>query len=195
MVEYEPDTDLRESEQIPLTEEGGIEAFLRREVLPYAPDAWYVPSSVKIGYEVSFPRYFYKPQRLRSLEQIRADIMALEAETEELLEEKQAVINHAVTPGLDADVSLEHSGIPWLGNVPDHWEVRRGGWLFRKVARPIRATDDVVTCFRDGTVTLRKNRRTEGFTESLKESGYQGVRKGDLVIHQMDAFAGAVGGV
>ena len=63
----------------------GIEAFLRRKVLPYAPDAWYVPSSVKTGYEISFTRYFYKPQALRSLEEIRADILALERETDELL--------------------------------------------------------------------------------------------------------------
>ena len=87
VVEYEPDSDLRDTEQIPLTEDGGIEAFLRREVLPYAPDAWYMPSSVKIGYEISFTRYFYKPQPLRTLEEIRADIIALEAETAGLLEE------------------------------------------------------------------------------------------------------------
>ena len=85
------------------------------------------------------------------------------------------------------------SGIPWLGDLPEHWDVRRGGWLFRKMDRPVRDVDEVITCFRDGTVTLRKNRRTEGFTESLQEIGYQGVGKGDLVIHQMDAFAGAVG--
>ena len=85
VVEYEPDSDLRDTEQITLTEQGGIEAFLRREVLPYAPDAWYVPSSIKIGYEISFTRYFYKPQPLRSLEEIRADILALERETEGLL--------------------------------------------------------------------------------------------------------------
>ena len=87
MVEYEPDSDLRDTEQIPLTEEGGIEAFLRREVLPYAPDAWYVPSSVKTGYEISFTRYFYKPQPLRTLDEIRADIMSLDRETEGLLRE------------------------------------------------------------------------------------------------------------
>ena len=85
VVEYEPDSDLRDTEQIPLTEAGGVEAFIRREVLPYAPDAWYIPSSIKIGYEISFTRYFYKPQPLRSLEEIRAAIMALEAETEGLL--------------------------------------------------------------------------------------------------------------
>ena len=87
VVEYETDSDLRDTEQIPLLEEGGIEAFIKREVLPYAPDAWYVPDSVKTGYEISFTRYFYKPQPLRTLEEIRADILALEQETEGLLGE------------------------------------------------------------------------------------------------------------
>jgi len=87
VVEYEPDTDLRDTEQVPLLEEGGIEAFIQREVLPHAPDAWYVASSVKTGYEISFTRYFYKPQPMRSLEEIRADILALEEETEGLLDE------------------------------------------------------------------------------------------------------------
>ena len=87
VVEYEPDIDLRDIEQIPLTEDGGIEAFLMREVLPHALDAWYVPDSVKIGYEISFTRYFYKPQPMRTLEEIRTDILALVKETEGLLGE------------------------------------------------------------------------------------------------------------
>ena len=87
VVEYEPDSDLRDTEQVPLLEEGGIDAFLRREVLPYAADAWYDTESVKIGYEISFTRHFYKPQPLRSLEEIRADVLALEKEAEGLLEE------------------------------------------------------------------------------------------------------------
>jgi type I restriction enzyme M protein len=87
VVEYEPDPDLRDTEQVPLLEDGGIGTFLRREVLPHAADAWYAPESVKTGYEVSFTRYFYKPPPLRSLEEIRADILALEKETEGLLGE------------------------------------------------------------------------------------------------------------
>jgi type I restriction enzyme M protein len=95
VVEYEPDGDLRDTEQVPLLEEGGprsgsragIEAFIHREVLPHAADAWYDPESVKTGYEISFTRYFYKPQPLRTLEQIRGDILALEKETEGLLGE------------------------------------------------------------------------------------------------------------
>ena len=87
VVEYEPDTDLRDTEQIPLQEDGGIEAFLRREVLPYAADAWYQADSVKVGYEISFTRYFYTPKPMRTLAEIRADILALEQETEGLLDE------------------------------------------------------------------------------------------------------------
>jgi type I restriction enzyme S subunit len=89
--------------------------------------------------------------------------------------------------------SYKPSSVPWLGEVPERWGDERGKWLFRKVERPVRTEDDVVTCFRDGTVTLRKNRRVRGFTEALKEIGYQGIRRGDLVIHAMDGFAGAIG--
>ena len=85
VVEFEPDPQLRDTEQIPLLEDGGIDAFLRREVLPHTPDAWYVRDSVKIGYEISFARYFYKPEPLRSIQEIRTDILAVEKETEGLL--------------------------------------------------------------------------------------------------------------
>ncbi|WP_192036168.1 restriction endonuclease subunit S [Halomonas sp. YLGW01] len=85
------------------------------------------------------------------------------------------------------------SGVEWLGQVPAHWQDKRLKFLFDLCKRGIRKKDSIVTCFRDGTVTLRTNRRTEGFTNALKEIGYQGVRKGDLVIHAMDAFAGAIG--
>jgi len=92
VVEYEPDTDLRDTEQVPLTEptgewRDGIEAFIRREALPYAPDAWVDETKTKIGYEISFTKHFYKPTPLRTLDEIRADIRALEAETEDLLSE------------------------------------------------------------------------------------------------------------
>ncbi|MDX9859275.1 MAG: class I SAM-dependent DNA methyltransferase [Rhodospirillales bacterium] len=87
VMEYEPDTELRDTEQVPFLEEGGIEAFFRREVLPHASDAWIDASKTVIGYELSFTRHFYKPQPLRSLEEIEADIRALVKETEGLLED------------------------------------------------------------------------------------------------------------
>lgn len=82
---------------------------------------------------------------------------------------------------------------PWVETIPSHWQTLRAKRMFEKQSRAIRDKDDVITCFRDGMVTLRKNRRTTGFTEATQWSGYQGVRKGDLVIHVMDAFAGAIG--
>lgn len=86
VVEYEPDSELRDTEQVPLLEDGGIEAFIRREVLPYTPDAWIKEDATKIGYEISFTRHFYKPQPLRTLEEISADILAIEKEAEGLLD-------------------------------------------------------------------------------------------------------------
>jgi hypothetical protein len=87
VVEYEPDTELRDSEQVPLQEPGGVEAFVRREVLPHAKDTWVDETKTQIGYEINFNRYFYKPQPLRSLGEIKKDILAIERETEGLLKE------------------------------------------------------------------------------------------------------------
>ena len=89
--------------------------------------------------------------------------------------------------------AYKDSGVEWLGEVPDHWESRRLKFLFSLQKRPVVDGDGIVTCFRDGAVTLRSNRRTDGFTNAEKEIGYQGIRRGDLVIHAMDAFAGAIG--
>ena len=85
------------------------------------------------------------------------------------------------------------SGLSWLGPMPIHWKLVKSKYLFQRVQREVRPEDGVVTAFRDGQVTLRTNRRVEGFTESIKEIGYQGVRVGDLLVHAMDGFAGAIG--
>jgi putative type I site-specific restriction-modification system, S subunit len=109
---------------------------------------------------------------------------------------KTAVIHQAVTKGLDKNLKptdLKDSGIKWLGMIPKHWDILRAKNIFVRKNRLVREEDETITCFRDGQVTLRKNRRSDGFTEAVKEIGYQGVRIGDLVIHQMDAFAGAIG--
>lgn len=88
---------------------------------------------------------------------------------------------------------MKDSGIEWIGAIPAHWDILRGKNVLRLLERPVKPEDDVVTCFRDGEVTLRKNRREEGFTNSLKEIGYQGIEPGDLIVHGMDGFAGAIG--
>lgn len=76
-----------DTEIIPFTYEGGIDAFIQNEVHPYAPDAFVKPGSEKVGYELSFTKYFYKPVQLRTLGEIAADIRAIEKETDGLLDE------------------------------------------------------------------------------------------------------------
>lgn len=77
--------DLKDSEIIPLTYEGGIKAYLENEILPYTPDAYFDEDSATIGYEISFSKYFYKPKVLRSLEEIIKDIETIEQNTDGLL--------------------------------------------------------------------------------------------------------------
>lgn len=85
------------------------------------------------------------------------------------------------------------SNIPWIKEIPSHWRVLRGKNVLSLLNRPAKDDDEIITCFRDGEVTLRKNRREDGFTVSLQEIGYQGIEPGDLVVHGMDGFAGAIG--
>ena len=88
---------------------------------------------------------------------------------------------------------MKSSGVPWADTIPASWNVRRGKTILTLLSRAIRDDDEIITCFRDGEVTLRKNRREDGFTVALQENGYQGIEPGDLVVHGMDVFAGAIG--
>jgi len=110
-----------------------------------------------------------------------------------LAEKRRALITRAVTRGLDPRAPLRDSGIPWLGEIPAHWRLERAKFVFVQSALPVRDEDEMVTCFRDGQVTLRRNRREDGFTNANLELGYQGIHNGQLVLHSMDAFAGAIG--
>ena len=110
-----------------------------------------------------------------------------------LKEQKAILIDRAVTKGLNPNVSMRDSGIEWIGKIPEHWESRKAKFLFIQSQLPVRKTDDVVTAYRDGEVTLRTNRRIDGYTIAILEQGYQGIRRGQLVINSMDAFAGAIG--
>lgn len=92
-----------------------------------------------------------------------------------------------------AYTEYKDSGVEWLGEMPCHWYLQKGKYIFRKVQRTTTDQDGIITAFRDGQVTLRSNRRVDGFTNALKEIGYQGVRVGDLLVHAMDGFAGAIG--
>ncbi|MBR3419369.1 MAG: restriction endonuclease subunit S [Oscillospiraceae bacterium] len=117
----------------------------------------------------------------------------IQAQIESLEQYKRSVITEAVTKGLNLDAEMKDSGVQWIGMMPSHWDCQRGKYILRYLQKPVRDDDGVITCFRDGEVTLRSNRREEGFTMADKEIGYQGIDVGDLVVHGMDGFAGAIG--
>ena len=121
---------------------------------------------------------------------LKADI---QAQIDTLEQYKRSVITEAVTHGLNPSAPMKDSGIPWAGQFPTHWTKKKGKYILRYMSKPVKQDDGVITCFRDGEVTLRSNRREDGFTMADKEIGYQGVDVGDLVVHGMDGFAGAIG--
>ncbi|MGL4503273.1 MAG: restriction endonuclease subunit S [Planktothrix sp.] len=93
----------------------------------------------------------------------------------------------------DGYQTYKETRIPWLYKIPGHWQVERAKSIFKKMSRSTLEQDKIITVFRDGEVTRRENRRETGFTNAVEENGYQGLKKGDLVFHAMDAFAGAIG--
>ena len=125
--------------------------------------------------------------------EIDALVADIQSQIDTLEQYKRSVITETVTKGLNPDAEMKDSGVQWIGDTPAHWGVIRGKYILRYMQKPVRENDGVITCFRDVEVTLRSNRREDGFTMSDKEIGYQGIDVGDLVVHGMDGFAGAIG--
>ena len=158
---------------------------------------WTINSETILNYYVPFPSLDEQNKIVlalnNKLSQVDELIANQQGQIEKLKEYKQSVITEAVTKGLDKSAPMKDSGIEWIGEIPAHWDILRGKNVLELLDKPVLPTDEVITCFRDGEVTLRKNRREEGFTFSEKEIGYQGIDIGDLVVHGMDGFAGAIG--
>ena len=132
----------------------------------------------------------YLDKKCSEINSLTADI---QKQIEMLEEYKRSVITEAVTKGLNPDAEMKDSGVQWVGEMPTHWKLNKGKYILKYLQKPVRENDGVITCFRDGEVTLRSNRREDGFTMADKEIGYQGIDVGDLVVHGMDGFAGAIG--
>ena len=132
----------------------------------------------------------YLDMRCKKIDELIVDI---QSQVDILQAQRKAIITEAVTKGLNPEADYMDSGVQWIGKMPRHWKCIRGKYILRYIQKPIKEDDGVITCFRDGEVTLRINRREEGFTMADKEIGYQGIDAGDLVVHGMDGFAGAIG--
>ena len=149
------------------------------------------------GLEYIIPTFEEQQRIVSYLDQKCSEVNSLitdiQSEIDILEQYKRSVITETVTKGLALDVEMKDSGIQWIGMMPSHWNCIRGKYILQYIQKPVREDDGVITCFRDGEVTLRSNRREDGFTMADKEIGYQGIDIGDLVVHGMDGFAGAIG--
>lgn len=186
-----PDKDLRSIEIIPLTED--IDNYFEREVRSKLPDAWIDHTKTKVGYEIVFGKLFYKPAMFRKPSELLEEIHALEAKELELTTYISSIFCERKDACVRRESDYQETGIEWFPVIPVTWDLVKGKYVLELQKRPIKPDDGVITCFRDGEVTLRSNRREDGFTFADKEIGYQGIEIGDLVIHGMDGFAGAIG--
>ena len=125
--------------------------------------------------------------------ELDALVSDIQAQIETLEQYKRSTVIETVTKGLNQNAAMKDSGIQWIGKIPETWDCIRGKYILNYISKPVKDDDGVITCFRDGEVTLRSKRREEGFTMADKEIGYQGIDIGDLVVHGMDGFAGAIG--
>lgn len=132
----------------------------------------------------------YLDEQCKKIDEIMADI---QNQIDTLEDYKKSVISEAVTKGLDPNAVMKDSGVSYIGKIPSSWKTDKGKFIFTYLQKPTKEDDGVITCFRDGEVTLRSNRREDGFTISEKEIGYQGIDIGDLIVHGMDGFAGSIG--
>lgn len=168
------------------TSSRGVGTIQRNIFAPWLLNCWTVLPSLSEQHKIAN----YLNKVCTDINTLAADI---QAQIDTLEQYKRSIITEAVTKGLNPDAEMKDSGIQWIGMMPSHWDCIRGKYILQYLQKPIREEDGVITCFRDGEVTLRSNRREDGFTMADKEIGYQGIDVGDLVVHGMDGFAGAIG--
>lgn len=164
----------------------GVGTIQRNIFAPWLLNCWTVLPSLDEQKRIAT----YLDNKCTEIDALTADI---QSQIDTLEQYKRSVITEAVTKGLNPDAEMKDSGIQWIGMMPAHWDCIRGKYILKYIQKPVREDDGVITCFRDGEVTLRSNRREDGFTMADKEIGYQGIDVGDLVVHGMDGFAGAIG--
>ena len=190
------DKKSKDTEIIPFRYEGGIEGFFENEIKPYSPDAIIDMKSFETGYELSFTKYFYKPKQLRSLDEISQDIRGIEERTDGLLNEILSIkedIADAVTKGLNPDVKTKDSGISWIGEIPEHWEVKQLRSFLTLFTEKGHGDAQLLSVTREqGDIERDKDDKDENHNFVPDDlSGYKYIEKGDFAINKMKAWQGS----
>ena len=187
-IDGEADVELRDTEIVPFTYEGGAKTFIENEVKPYAPDAYIDEKKTKIGYEISFTKYFFKPTEFRDLDEIVGELRDLSAA-------KESAINELITHGLKADVQMKPSGINWLGDIPAHWKMIKLRQILHPVSEKNHPELPLLSVVREQGVIIRDVDDLEANHNFIPDdlSGYKVVRKGQFAMNKMKAWQGSYG--
>ena len=188
---YEASNDLRDAENVPLTDT--IHRYYTAEVKPHVDEAWITLDTVKIGYEISFNKYFYRHYRhkpLRSLSAVTDDILKLEEKAEGLMASILGLA-HAHQGGsvMETYVEYKDSGVDWLGQVPADWSLVRIGTCFNERREKVSDTDfEPLSVTKNGILPQLKNAAKSNDGDNRKL-----VRKGDFVINSRSDRKGSSG--
>lgn len=187
-IEGEADRDLRDTENVPFTYDGGIASFIENEVHPFAPDAYVDAKKTQIGYEISFTKYFYKPTEFRPLEEIIDELDSVTASKEE-------AIATLITKGIKSGAPMKPSGIDWLGDIPAHWKMIKLRQLLHPVSEKNHPELPLLSVVREQGVIVRNVDDIEGNHNYIPDdlSGYKLVKKGQFAMNKMKAWQGSYG--
>lgn len=187
-IDGEADVELRDTEIVPFTYEGGAKTFIENELKPYAPDAYIDEKKTKIGYEISFTKYFFKPTEFRDLDEIAGELRDLSAA-------KESAINELITHGLKADVQMKPSGINWLGDIPAHWKMIKLRQILHPVSEKNHPELPLLSVVREQGVIIRDVDDLEANHNFIPDDlrGYKVVRKGQFAMNKMKAWQGSYG--
>lgn len=180
VVEYEIDTDLSDYEQVPLSYPGGIDNYFRNEISPFFSDAWIEKESMTIGYEILFNKYFAKIKESRQIETISKEYKELE-------KSKDATFESVLGRGTKVEAKLKESGVAWLGEIPQHWELKPIKALLKPSKRTVGSKSQNYKLL---SLTLKGiiERDLEGMKGKFPASfdTYQVVEPGDFVFCLFD---------
>ena len=189
------DKALEDTEIIPFRYEGGIDGFFQNEILPYTPDAWIDCESIQEGYELSFTKYFYKPNLLRSIDDISKDIRAIENRINGLIDSiltKNNEIKKVLTNGLNPNVIMKDSGISWIGQIPKHWKVVRLKAILTESKEKTSIDGGTLLSLSQYTGIMPKDSANKiGMFEAESTIGYNVVHPGQFVMNIMLAWNGS----
>ena len=181
-INYEHTSDLRDAEYVPLCDT--IHRYYLAEVKPHVEEAWVNMDSAKIGYEISFNKYFYRHKPLRSLEAVTADIVSLEKQADGLIAD--ILGRNAVTKGLNPDTPMKDSGIDWIGDIPAHWNIKPGLDAFSENKRNNKGMkNDQVLSLSYGNIIIKPKEKMVGLVPESFET-YQIIDAGDIIIRGTD---------